>query len=137
MQQLSWKALHPPGLYCFRCIYQFGCYSEDIIRFTFYIILLAETWGKQKSIAFELVSFFIWFKMRYSTKLRSLILHFRAFRFFARLIYFGKQAEWKNLNVPQMFSNTVKNTPDKVMFYYEEQTWSFKQVSITILHVAL
>ena len=86
-------------------------------------------------MTFELVSFYLVY-MRYSTKLRILILHFRAFRFFARLIYFGKQAEWKNMNVPQMFSNTVKNTPDKVMFYYEEQTWTFKQVSITILHVA-
>ena len=75
--------------------------------------------------------------MRYSSKLGILILHFRAFRFFARLIYFGKQAEWKNLTVPQMFSSTVKNTPDKVMFYYEEQTWSFKQVSIASWHVVL
>ena len=54
----------------------------------------------------------------------------RALKFFAKLMIFTKVAQWKNLNVPKMFSNTAKRVPNKIMFYYEDQTWTFKQVHI-------
>ena len=57
------------------------------------------------------------------------VLIFRAFRFFAKLIIFGKDAEWRNLNVPKVFAKTVEKMPDKTMFYFEDQIWTFKQVS--------
>ena len=53
---------------------------------------------------------------------------FRALKFFAKLMIFTKVAQWKNLSVPKMFSDTAKRVPNKVMFYYEDQTWTFKQV---------
>ena len=53
---------------------------------------------------------------------------FRALKFFAKLMIFTKVAQWKNLSVPKMFSSTAKKIPNKVMFYYEDQTWTFKQV---------
>ena len=55
-------------------------------------------------------------------------LDFRAFRFFAKLIIFGKGAEWRNLNVPKVFAKTVEAMPDKIMFYFEDRTWTFKEV---------
>jgi hypothetical protein len=52
----------------------------------------------------------------------------RAVIFVARLLLLVKWAEWKNWTVPKMFSETAKATPDKVMFYFEDQVWTFKQV---------
>ena len=48
--------------------------------------------------------------------------------FVARLLVLIKRAEWRNWTVPKMFSETAKRTPDKVMFYFEDQVWTFKQV---------
>ena len=53
---------------------------------------------------------------------------FRAVRFVFQLIVLVKWAEWRNWTVPKMFSETVKATPNKVMFYFEDQKWTFKQV---------
>ena len=52
----------------------------------------------------------------------------RAVMFVVRLLVLIKRAEWKNWTVPKMFSETAKATPDKVMFYFEDQVWTFKQV---------
>ena len=52
----------------------------------------------------------------------------RAVMFVARLLVLIKRAEWRNWTVPKMFSETAKRTPDKVMFYFEDQVWTFKQV---------
>lgn len=52
----------------------------------------------------------------------------RAVRFVFQLIVLVKWAEWRNWTVPKMFSETVKSTPNKVMFYFEDQKWTFKQV---------
>ena len=45
-----------------------------------------------------------------------------------RLIVLVKKAEWKNWTVAKMFGETVKRLPNKVMFYFEDQTWTFKEV---------
>jgi hypothetical protein len=52
----------------------------------------------------------------------------RAVLFVARLLLLVKRAELKKWTVPKMFSETAKATPDKVMFYFEDQVWTFKQV---------
>ena len=33
------------------------------------------------------------------------------------------------MNVPKMFETTVDKNPDKIMFYFEDQKWTFKEVS--------
>ena len=45
-----------------------------------------------------------------------------------RLIALVKKAEWRNWTVAKMFGQTAKKMPDKVMFYFEDQTWTFKEV---------
>lgn len=45
-----------------------------------------------------------------------------------RLLILVKKSEWQNLTVPKMFTATAKRLPNKVMFYYEDQTWTFNQV---------
>ena len=52
----------------------------------------------------------------------------RALTFFVKLVCFMKWAEWKNWNVLKMFKSTVEKMPDKIMFYFEDQTWTFKEV---------
>ena len=54
---------------------------------------------------------------------------FRAVVFVIRLVLLVKWAELKNWTVPKMFSETAKANPDKVMFYFEDQEWTFKQVT--------
>lgn len=48
--------------------------------------------------------------------------------FFIKLISLVKWAEFVNWNVPKMFIRTAEKMPDKIMFYYEDQTWTFKEV---------
>ena len=45
-----------------------------------------------------------------------------------RLLILVKKAEWQTLTVPKMFTQTAKKFPDKVMFYFEDETWTFQQV---------
>ena len=45
-----------------------------------------------------------------------------------RLIALVKKAEWRNWTVAKMFGQMAKKMPDKVMFYFEDQTWTFKEV---------
>lgn len=45
-----------------------------------------------------------------------------------QLLVLVKKAEWQRLTVPKMFSSTAKKFPEKVMFYFEDQQWTFKQV---------
>jgi len=52
----------------------------------------------------------------------------RASNFMIRLLMLVKKAEWQNLTVPKMFTQTAKKFPDKVMFYFEDETWTFQQV---------
>ena len=45
-----------------------------------------------------------------------------------RLLILVKKAEWQNLTVPKMFTETAKRLPGKVMFYFQDETWTFQQV---------
>ena len=45
-----------------------------------------------------------------------------------RLLILVKKAEWQNLTVPKLFTQTAKKFPEKVMFYFEDETWTFQQV---------
>ena len=53
--------------------------------------------------------------------------------FVVRLLILIKRAEWRNWTVPKMFSETAKATPDKVMFYFEDQVWTFRQVKLSLI----
>lgn len=44
------------------------------------------------------------------------------------LLVMIKLAEWRKWTVPKMFAATVKRIPDKVMFFFEDEVWSFKDV---------
>lgn len=44
------------------------------------------------------------------------------------LVLLVKRSEYANLSVPKMFCATAKKHPDKTMFYFEEETWTFKQM---------
>jgi len=44
------------------------------------------------------------------------------------LVFYTKRAEMQNLTVPKMFERSVKKFPSKVLFRYEDQEWTFKQV---------
>ena len=55
-------------------------------------------------------------------------VHFRAANFMIRLLTLVKKSEWQNLSVPKMFTQTVKRFPQKVMFYFEDETWTFQEV---------
>jgi len=37
-------------------------------------------------------------------------------------------ASWRNWTVPQIFSQTAKKHPKKIMFYFEDQKWTFEDV---------
>ena len=89
---------------------------------------MEEIYGKINYLA--VIFSYIFTVLHYIQKNIDFYLFDSAVRFFARLIYFAKQAEWKNLNVPKMFEATVKKVPGKVMFYFEDQTWTFKEVSL-------
>jgi len=52
----------------------------------------------------------------------------RAANFMIRLLCLVKKAEFQNLTVPKMFTQTAKRFPDKIMFYFEDETWTFQQV---------
>jgi len=57
-----------------------------------------------------------------------------------RLVFHIKRAERVNLTVPKMFFQSVQKFPDRVLFYYHDQQWTFKQVeeySNQIAHVFL
>ena len=56
------------------------------------------------------------------------VVHFRAANFMIRLLTLVKKSEWQNLSVPKMFTQTVKRFPQKVMFYFEDETWTFQEV---------
>jgi len=45
-----------------------------------------------------------------------------------RLGFHIKKAEKENLTVPKMFSKTVQKYPDRVLFYFHDQEWTFQQV---------
>lgn len=45
-----------------------------------------------------------------------------------RLLLLVKKAEWRNLTVPKMFAATASTLPNKVMFYFKDETWTFGQV---------
>ena len=40
----------------------------------------------------------------------------------------------RNLTVSQVFQRTVKKHPDKVCLYFEDESWTFKQVYMTHLN---
>ena len=45
-----------------------------------------------------------------------------------RLGFSLKKAEWHNLTVPKMFTQTVKRCPNKVMFHFEDTKSTFQQI---------
>jgi len=45
-----------------------------------------------------------------------------------RLVFHVKKAEKINLTVPKMFFKTVQKYPNRVLFYFQEETWTFQQV---------
>jgi len=52
----------------------------------------------------------------------------KALNFMIQLLMLVKKGEFQNMSVPKMFSKTAKKMPNKVMFYFEDQTWTFKQI---------
>ncbi|XP_023329888.1 long-chain fatty acid transport protein 4 [Eurytemora carolleeae] len=45
-----------------------------------------------------------------------------------RLLYFIKSAQRNNLTVPKMFAKSAKRFPEKVLFYFQDEVWTFKRV---------
>jgi len=45
-----------------------------------------------------------------------------------RLVFHIKKSEKVNLTVPKMFFKTVQKFPNRVLFYFQDQTWTFQQV---------
>lgn len=45
-----------------------------------------------------------------------------------RLVFHVKRAERKNLTVPKMFAESVRKFPDKILFYFKDEEWTFRQV---------
>ena len=69
----------------------------------------------------------------YNSKSFYLLYHTlgRDLRMMKNIIRLGfslKKAEWQNLTVPKMFAQTVKRSPNKIMFHFEGATWTFQQV---------
>lgn len=60
----------------------------------------------------------------YNTLWRDL----KAANFMVRLLWLVKKSEWQNLTVPRMFQETAKKFSHKVMFYFEDETWTFQDV---------
>lgn len=52
----------------------------------------------------------------------------RAAMMMLKLMYLVKRAELRNWTVPKMFTETANRIPDKVMFYFEDQKYTFKEV---------
>ena len=44
------------------------------------------------------------------------------------LVLGTKMEEYRNMTVPKAFARTVARCPDKVLFYYRDQEWTFRQV---------
>jgi len=53
---------------------------------------------------------------------------FRAAKMMLGLVWLVKKAEWRDWNVAKMFSSTAARMPDKIMLYFEDEKWTFKQV---------
>lgn len=60
----------------------------------------------------------------------------RAANFMIRLLLLVKGAQWRNWTVGKMFSETAKKMPEKVMFYFEDQQWTFETVEMYSNRVA-
>jgi solute carrier family 27 fatty acid transporter 1/4 len=45
-----------------------------------------------------------------------------------RLMFYVKSAQRKNLTVPKMFANSARRFPEKVLFFYKEEEWTFRMV---------
>ncbi|XP_059094771.1 long-chain fatty acid transport protein 4-like isoform X2 [Tigriopus californicus] len=52
----------------------------------------------------------------------------RAGLMMVRLMLLVKKAEFLDWTVPKMFHETVSRIPDKIMFYFEDSTWTFSEV---------
>ena len=60
--------------------------------------------------------------------LRTLPRDLKAVKKMVQLVYGTKRAEQRNMTVPKIFSETVARCPDKVLFYFKEEEWTFQQV---------
>jgi len=60
--------------------------------------------------------------------IRTLPRDLRAVKKMVQLVVGTKLAEMRNLTVPKMFYSTVQRCPDKVLFYYKDEQWTFQQV---------
>ena len=59
---------------------------------------------------------------------RTLPRDLRAVYKMVQLVGGTKWAEYKNLTVPKIFSATAARCPNKVLFYYKDEEWTFQQV---------
>lgn len=58
---------------------------------------------------------------------------YRIFYRYGKILYWTRVFQRKNLNVPLVFEQLVKKHPDKACFIFEDQVWTFKQVSTTFM----
>ena len=49
-----------------------------------------------------------------------------------RLMLLVKVAEIRDESVPKMFTRTAKRFPDKVMLYFQDRKWTFRDVSVVL-----
>ena len=52
----------------------------------------------------------------------------RAVKKMVQLVVGSKMAEINNMTVPKVFYKTVQKCPNKVLFYYKDEEWTFQQV---------
>ena len=60
--------------------------------------------------------------------IRTLPRDITAVKKMLQLVVGTKLAEINNMTVPKMFYKTVLRCPNKVLFHYKEQQWTFQQV---------
>ena len=60
--------------------------------------------------------------------LRTLPRDLRAVKKMLELVVGTKWAEINNMTVPKIFRQTVTRCPDKVLFYYKDEEWTFQRV---------
>jgi len=68
--------------------------------------------------------------------IRTLPRDVRAVTKLVRLMLHVKRAESRNLTVPKMFAESVRKFPDKILFYFKDEEWTFSQVELYSNRVA-
>ena len=57
------------------------------------------------------------------------VLLLRALKRFGKLVYRVKMCERYNMTVPELFQQTVAKHPNKTAIMFEDQRWTYRQVS--------